>query len=236
MFSWTLASQCSDLLHSRAQCTLLCNLLYCTLLCKNEQVQIESARARSMDDTRSLILDVALEVLGQNPDASVGDVASAAGVVRRTVYGYFPSRADLVRTLTQRAVNEIVVVLTEVNASDGAVEAVWVDFIARVWPLARRYRVLLALRRGEYGQEIHALLGPVDKILADLVQRGQDTEVFGRHLPADILSQVAYAAVFAIADNHLSNGTLDARAATITSLLILGVPEPRAQALVGGQP
>jgi AcrR family transcriptional regulator len=198
-------------------------------------VQIESARARSTNDTRNLILDVALEVLGQNPDAGMGDIASAAGVVRRTVYGHFPTRADLVRTLTQRAVNEIVAVLTEVNAPDGAAAA-WVDFIARLWPLAHRYRVLLALRRGEYGEEIHALLGPVDKILADLVQRGQDTGVFGRHLPADILSQVAYAAVFTIADNHRSNGTLDARAATITSLLILGVPEPRAQALVGGQP
>jgi AcrR family transcriptional regulator len=199
-------------------------------------VQIDSARARSMDDTRSRILDVALEVLGQNPDAGMGDIASAAGVVRRTVYGYFPTRTDLVRTLAQRAVNEIATVLDEVNASDGAVEVVWVDFIARLWPLARRYRVLLALRRGEYGEQIHALLGPVDKILADLVQRGQDTEIFARHLPADILSQVAFAAVFAIADYHLSNGALDARAATITSLLLLGVPEPRALTLVGAQP
>src|SRR5471030_209696 len=205
-------------------------------MCNDRIMPIESARARSMNDTRNRILDVALEVLGQNPDAAMGDIASAAGVVRRTVYGHFPTRTDLVRTLTQRAVNEMTAVLTEVNASDGAADAAWVDFIARLWPLARRYRVLLALRRGEYGEEIHALLGPVDKILADLVQRGQESEVFGRHLPADILSQVAYAAVFAIADNHLSNGTLDARAATITSLLILGVPEPRAQALVGGQP
>ena len=199
-------------------------------------VQIESARARSMNDTRNRILDVALEVLGQNPDAGMGDIASAAGVVRRTVYGHFPARTDLVRTLAQRAVNEVAAVLTEVDASDGVVEAVWVDFIARLWPLARRYRVLVALRRGEYGEEIHALLGPVDKTLADLVRRGQDSQAFGRHLPAGILSQVAFAAVFSIADNDLSNGNLDARAATITSLLILGVPEPRAQALVGGQP
>jgi len=41
--------------------------------------------------------------------------------------------------------------------------------------------------------------------------------------------------VFAIADNDLSNRNVGARAATITSLLILGVPEPRAKALVGGQ-
>ena len=205
-------------------------------MCNDVVVQTESARARAMNDTRNRILDVALEVLGQNPDAGMGDIASAAGVVRRTVYGHFPTRADLVRTLTQQAVNEIAAVLTEVNASEGAAEAVWVDFIAGLWPLTHRYRVLLALRRGEYGEEIHSLLGPIDQILADLVQRGQDSKVFGRHLPADILSQLAYAAVFAIADNDLSNGTLGARAATITSLIILGVPEPRAQALVGGQP
>jgi AcrR family transcriptional regulator len=189
-----------------------------------------------MDDTRKRILDVALEVLGQNPDSGMGDIASAAGVVRRTVYGYFPTRTDLVRTLAQRAVDEVAAVLDEVNASDGAAETVWVDFIARLWPLAHRYRVLLALRRGEYGEEIHALLGPVDKTLADLVQKGQDSEVFGRHLPARVLSQVAYAAVFAIADNNLSGESLSACAATITSLLILGVPEARARALVDTQP
>src|SRR5450432_2926137 len=141
-------------------------------MCNDVVVQTESARARAMNDTRNRILDVALEVLGQNPDAGMGDIASAAGVVRRTVYGHFPTRTDLVRTLTRRAVNEMVAVLTEVNASDGAAEGVWVDFIARLWPLAHRYRVLLALRRGEYGEEIHSLLGPVEKILADLVQRG----------------------------------------------------------------
>ncbi len=200
------------------------------------EMQIESARARSMDETRNRILDVALEVLGQNPEAGMGEVAAAAGVVRRTVYGYFPARADLVRTLTQRAVDEIAAVLDEVNASDGAAELVWVDFVARLWPLTHRYRVLLALRRGEYGAEIHALLGPVDRILADLVQRGQDTGVFGRHLPADLLGQLAYAAVFAIADSHRTHGNPEARAATITSLLLLGVPEARATALAGAGP
>ena len=189
-----------------------------------------------MNDTRNRILDVALEVLGHDPEASMGEIASAAGVVRRTVYGYFPTRTDLVRTLTQRAVDEIAAVLTEVSAPERPAGAAWVDFIARLWPLARRYRVLLALRRGEYGEEIHALLGPVDKILADLVQRGQDREEFGRHLPAGVLSQVAFAAVFTIADHGLSHGTLGVRAATITSLLMFGVPEARANALVDGQP
>jgi AcrR family transcriptional regulator len=196
----------------------------------------ESSRARSLNETRDRILDVALDVLGDNPDAGMGEIASAAGVVRRTLYGHFPSRLDLVRTLTERAVTEMKAVLTEVNASDAGADATWVEFIARVWPVAHRYRVLLALRRGEYGEAIHSLLGPVDELLADLVKRGQDSHAFAQHLPAGILSQLAYGAVFAIADSDRSDGTLGARAATITSLLMLGVPETRAIALVGHQP
>jgi AcrR family transcriptional regulator len=197
-------------------------------------VATESSRVRSMNETRDRILDVALDVLGDNPDAGMGDIASAAGVVRRTVYGHFPSRLDLIRTLTERAVTEMTAVLTEVNTSDA--DAAWAEFIARLWPVAHRYRVLLALRRGEYGEAIHGLLGPVDELLANLVKRGQDTDVFAHHLPAAILSQIAYGAVFAIADSDLSNGTPGARAATITSLLMLGVPETRATALAGDQP
>ncbi len=189
-----------------------------------------------MNETRNRILEVALEVLGQNPDAGMGDVASAAGVVRRTVYGHFPTRHDLVRTIAQRAADEITAVLREADAPEESADAVWVEFIARLWPLARRYRVLLALRRGEYGAEIHALLTPVDKILADLVHRGQDDGAFGRHLPAGLLSQIAFTAVFTVADNALSDPTLDADAAIIASLLILGVPEPRARTLASGRP
>ena len=196
----------------------------------------ESSRARAMNETRDRILDVALDVLGENPDAGMGEIAAAAGVVRRTVYGHFPARLDLVQTLTERAVTEMTAVLTEVNAAGAQADATWAEFIARLWPVAHRYRVLLALRRGEYGKAIHALLGPLDELLADLVKRGQDSDVFAQHLPKGILSQLAYGAVFAIADGNQPNRTHGARAATITSLLMLGVPETRATALAGDQP
>jgi AcrR family transcriptional regulator len=176
-------------------------------VCNNGAVPTQSSRARSLNETRDRILDVALDVLGENPDAGMGDIAAAAGVVRRTVYGHFPSRLDLVRKLTERAVAEMAAVLTEVNASGVEADAVWVGFVARV-----------------------------DELLADLVRRGQDGGVFARHLPPGILSQLAYGVVFAIADSELSNGTPGARAATITSLLMLGVPEARAIALVDDQP
>ena len=146
--------------HSR-HCTLVCRLRNCTPVCNDHVMQIEP-RALGVGDTRERILDVAIEVLGKSPDAGMGEVATAAGVVRRTVYGYFPSRSDLVLALTERAVNEIATVLAEAATVDDAADAVWADFVARLWPLVHRYRVLVVLRRGEFGEDIHALLGPVE--------------------------------------------------------------------------
>lgn len=185
-----------------------------------------------MNDTRGRILDVATEVLGRNPEVSMSDVAAAAGVVRRTVYGYFPTRSDLVLALTRRAADEITAVLAEATAPDVAPDAAWADFIAHLWPLVHRYRVLIVLRRSEFGADIHAILRPVEQALANLVARGQETGAFGRHLPPDVLGQVAWSSVFSIADNDMSHGGLGAPAAMTTSLLMLGVPQPRAEALV----
>ncbi|OZB89243.1 MAG: TetR family transcriptional regulator [Microbacterium sp. 14-71-5] len=195
-------------------------------------MQNESSGPRR--DTRDRLLDAAVEVLGRSPDAGMGEVASAAGVVRRTVYGYFPSRSDLVLALARRAVSEIEAVLAEEAPADKAADQAWAEFVARLWPLAHRYRVLVALRRGELGVDIHALLGEVERALAELVGRGQDAGVFGRHLPAGILSQAAWSAVFTIADDAASPTEVDAASVTVATLLLLGVPESRAKALAQG--
>lgn len=189
-----------------------------------------------MSDNRERILDVAVEVLGRNPDAGMGEVAAAAGVVRRTVYGHFPTRSDLVLALTRRAVDEVAAILAEGAAADRPADEAWADFVARLWPLAHRYRVLVVLRRGELGKDIHALLRPIDDTLAALVGRGQDSAAFGRHLPAAVLSQVAWSAVFSVADHDLARSTISVAEVTTTSLLLLGVPQPRAKALVERRP
>ncbi|WP_144715268.1 TetR/AcrR family transcriptional regulator [Curtobacterium pusillum] len=192
-------------------------------------------------ETEDRILEVALEVLGKDPGASMTAVATAAGVVRRTVYGYFPARSDLVLALTRRAAGDIAGALEDTIANDTSARAdeLWARFVGRLWPLTDRYRVLVTLRRGEFGEDIHALLRPVDRALADLVERGHTEGVFGRHLRADVLSQVAWSAVFAIADHATDGrpaapGEPGARPAIVTSLLMLGVPEGRAASLADG--
>jgi AcrR family transcriptional regulator len=194
----------------------------------------DSARQRSVSETRSRILDAAVEILGDDPDAAMGQIAVAAGVVRRTVYGHFPSRNDLIRSIVERATDEMGAAIDGADAMGRTAPQVWADFVSQVWVVARRYRVLIALRRSEYGQEIHALLKPVDDRIADLVRRGQAAGTFGEHLPAGLLGQIALATVFSVFDSGSRDDSLGADEATVTSLLILGVPVDMARELADG--
>lgn len=74
--------------------------------------RVTSGRA---DTNRRRILDVALAELLRDPDASMDQIARAAGVVRRTVYGHFPSREALVAALVDDAVLAV-----EAAQSEGA--------------------------------------------------------------------------------------------------------------------
>src|SRR5436190_340790 len=49
------------------------------------------------------ILDAATTSLARDPDASINDIAQAAGVGRVTLYGHFESRAVLVAAVVERA-------------------------------------------------------------------------------------------------------------------------------------
>src|SRR6185295_10257078 len=52
---------------------------------------------------RARILAAARDELSRNPDASIEDIARAAGVVRRTLYGHFANRQALVAALADEA-------------------------------------------------------------------------------------------------------------------------------------
>lgn len=58
-------------------------------------------------DTRSAILEAAFEAFGQNPGASLAEVADLAGVGRATLHRQFAGRNDLIRALAEQAMDEL---------------------------------------------------------------------------------------------------------------------------------
>ncbi|ARP72427.1 TetR/AcrR family transcriptional regulator [Streptomyces pluripotens] len=188
------------------------------------------------DANRRRILDVALAELLRDPDASMDQIARAAGVVRRTVYGHFPSREALISTLVDDAVAALVDADARARAkvTDPA-EAVARSVLA-VWDIADRYRLLIALaQRTVTVQGIRERLAPLREGKVQLLQRGLDEGVFHSPLPAPALAYVHEQMLFAVME-AVNDGLLPAqeagRSATVTVLTAAGVPTAKATALV----
>ncbi|WP_138896073.1 TetR/AcrR family transcriptional regulator [Streptomyces chryseus] len=188
------------------------------------------------DANRRRILDVALAELLRDPDAPMDQIARAAGVVRRTVYGHFPSREALVAALVDSAVAAV----WEAHAAgrDGVADPA--EALARatlaVWRIADRYRLLVALAQRSVTMEgIKQRLAPVRKECVDLLRRGADAGVFTSTLPPAALGYVHEQTLFGLME-AVNDGALDAadggRAAASTVLLTAGVPAERVAALL----
>ncbi|MET9765694.1 TetR/AcrR family transcriptional regulator [Streptomyces sp. NPDC006372] len=188
------------------------------------------------DANRRRILDVALAELLRDPDASMDQIARAAGVVRRTVYGHFPSREALISTL----VDEAVQALSTAHAAgredvQDPAEAVARSVLA-VWEIADRYRLLVALaQRTVTMQGIRERLAPVREQSVGLLRRGLDENVFSSPLPAPALAYVHEQMLFAVME-AVNDGLLTAReagrCAAVTVLTAAGVPASKATELV----
>ncbi|MEU6813156.1 TetR/AcrR family transcriptional regulator [Streptomyces sp. NPDC046831] len=188
------------------------------------------------DANRRRILDVALAELLRDPDASMDQIARAAGVVRRTVYGHFPSREALVGTLVDDAVEALAAAHAagRAGAADPA-EAVARSVLA-VWEIADRYRLLVALaRRTGTTPGIGERLATVREQAAALLQRGLDQGLFASPLPAAVLAQVHEQMLSAVME-AVTDGLLDpggaGPSAAVTLLTAAGVPAGRATELV----
>lgn len=188
------------------------------------------------DANRRRILDVALAELLRDPDASMDQIARAAGVVRRTVYGHFPSREALVSTLIDGAV-EAVAAADEAGRKDVEDPAqALASSTLSVWEVADRYRILVALaQRSVTMQGIRERLAPVRESSEELLRRGLEEGVFVSALPVPAMAYVHEQLVFAVME-AVNDGLLApeeaGRSAAITVLIAAGVPASRATELV----
>lgn len=194
---------------------------------------VTSGRA---DANRRRILDVALTELLHDPDASMDQIARAAGVVRRTVYGHFPSREALIAALVDNATAAVV----EAHATGRAGISDPAEALARatlaVWEIADRYRLLVALaQRSVTMAGIKQRLTPVRETCTALIQRGLDEGAFTSPLTAEALAYVHEQALFGLME-AVNEGALPApeggAAAAHTLLMTAGVPAARATAVV----
>lgn len=153
------------------------------------------------------ILDAATSCLARDPDASINDIAKAAGVGRVTLYGHFDSRATLVAAVVDRALAEFDAALEEVDLSGDPVDAL-VRLIGTTWQATHRYGALVVAAEKTLATQQMAAAHAAPRARAErLLERGRAEGRFRSDLPTSwlvtILHTVTHAASTAVHDGEL---------------------------------
>ena len=104
-------------------------------------------RGRRADAERSVvaILGAAGRVLGERPDASMDDIAKAAGISRQTVYAHFPSRDTLLNALLAQVTERVLDAIDAADLGTGPAADALVRFLEISWQALETHPFLLHL-------------------------------------------------------------------------------------------
>lgn len=193
------------------------------------------ARSRTLL-TRARILEAARQELGRDPDSSLGDIAEAAGVVRRTVYGHFNGRAALMEGLVEEATWALrqALAVPRAPAADAVTELA--RFVLAVWPVGDRYRILLRLAPQDLGaDQLAEVLAPARDTAEAIIGRGQRQGAFQPGVPPVVLTRALEGHLLGLLDCVNSGVWSDDGTGTATAALIaMGVAGDSAAACVDG--
>jgi len=137
-----------------------------------------STRAQRADARRNResVVETAIDLLGKDPAASIGEIAAASKVGRTTVYRHFPTRDDLLVAMFGRVVDEAREMTLEVVEQASSAE----DLLRRLTPgmvrLGLRFRFLHTYRHlGQQTLDSSKQVSddPVRLYLAESRERGE---------------------------------------------------------------
>lgn len=141
----------------------------------------DTSEARLRSDARRnrrTVLDAAVTLLAQRPNATMQEVADASGLGRTTVYRHFPRRQDLIDALFEEVLREAAETVNEALAQAGTARELLCDLGTRVIAIGDRYRFLDAhpeVRDRTLAGE-NAMDGaenPLEEYLSDAQRRGE---------------------------------------------------------------
>jgi AcrR family transcriptional regulator len=144
------------------------------------------AQRRRADAERSIaaILDAAVELLSERPDASMEEVAKAAGVSRQTVYAHYSAREALLDAVSERAMAQAVAAIDAAEPERGPPAEALERLVAASWQTVERHaRLLESMQALRSAEELHAFHAPILARLERLIRRGRRAGVFDRKQP-----------------------------------------------------
>lgn len=95
--------------------------------------------------TRNAIKEAGINVLLSNPDASMSEIAKAAGVGRATLYRHYKTRNMLMQTLARKCLEETDTLLKPLESQNIKGKLALETSIDLLMPMANRFRFLMNL-------------------------------------------------------------------------------------------
>jgi AcrR family transcriptional regulator len=142
----------------------------------------DTSEARLRADARRnrrTVLDAAVALLAERPQATMQEVADASGLGRTTVYRHFPRRQDLIDALFQEVLREAAQTVEDALASASSPRALLCDLGERIIAIGDRYRFLDAhpeLRERTLALNDSGPENPLQAYLTEAQQRGEVRE------------------------------------------------------------
>ncbi|TSD46550.1 TetR/AcrR family transcriptional regulator [Rhodococcus sp. KBS0724] len=183
---------------------------------------------------RSRIIEAAITAFAADPDASMDDVAKAAGVVRRTVYAHFESRDALINGIVDEASADLVAALSRAGEPPEDPELATAVLALLAWPVGDRFRVLLSFARKELGeQRILDLMEPARALSIRVVEQGQREGTFSTYLPAETLVAMTESVTITLFDQANTGVITDSgESFAIVCLVLVGISPERSAEVV----
>jgi AcrR family transcriptional regulator len=139
----------------------------------------DTSDARLRSDARRnrrTVLDAAVALLAQRPQATMQEVADASGLGRTTVYRHFPRRQDLIDALYEEVLREAAETVQEAVTRAPDARALLCDLGTRIIAIGDRYRFLDAhpdMRERTLEGRDAAGSDPLDRYLTAAQERGE---------------------------------------------------------------
>ncbi|WP_406121673.1 TetR/AcrR family transcriptional regulator [Streptomyces canus] len=184
--------------------------------------------AKRADALRSIeaIEQAAAECLGRNPEASMSEIARAAGVGRVTLYAHFTSRTEVVDAAMSRAIGRGNEALDAVDLTGDPLLAL-ARYVEAGWHLVDQARALLVAAQKELSagriRELHA--GPAARV-ETLVARGRAEGAFRTDLPITWLVNVLHTVMHSAAEEIRAGRLTSDRAADHITATVLAAFTP----------
>lgn len=164
------------------------------------------------------IVEAAAAVFAQRADASMSDVASAAGVARGTVYRYFQGREALLEALGSVAVEEAGRALAAARLDEVAIDEAFSRAV-RALVLVGDYFVVLARERASV--DAAEFERRISGVLRALLDRGQDLGEIRSDVPGPWLVETLIGVIVSVLGAASAAGVED-KVDAITSLFLEG--------------